>query len=755
MPLEKPRINPDTKEQQTLFTRDASDLPPGMSAEDMAGLMQDTDEEQILKEKGRRDSWLIQRAQTIYFNSTTYLDSNVTNTWSKNLAHFRNEHAPGSPQRSLNFKRSRLFRPKTRTNVKTQEAALAQALFSTKDQVDIQPQNPTNQSQIISAAVISELLKYRLANTIPWFQTAVGAYQDTKVYGLCISHQFWKYQQDTDITPAMNDDGSPVMGDDGAGNEVEMGEEKAKVRKDEPCCDIIAPENFRFDPNADWRNPAQTSPFLIYMHPIYVGDALEMMEKADPKTGQPTWRNYSAAQLVATRGEKFSRTRMAREGQHRIDPADAAQDMNYKLLWAHLNIIRVNGDDLAYWTMGTELILTEPMRLQDMYPHLKDGERPFQIGFSTLETHRNYPAGDVEQSSGLQEEINDIANQRMDNVKLVLNKRYFVRRGSMTDLDALIRNTPGGGVMMNDPDKDVKVVDTNDVTGSSYQEQDRLGQDFDGLVGSFSVGAPQNNEKQTPALGVAKMGGQSAGVIQDYSIRIFIETWVAPVMRQLVRLEMMYETDEVILALAADKGKMMERFGKDQITDDILMQDLAIEVNVGIGNTDPQTRVQKLVYGVSNVMAIPGMGPRIKATPIADEIMGSLGYRDSSRFFMTDDEAAKAQAGQQPEIPPEIQVKMKELEIRDADNKARDAREKEKIQNDLELGYATLAVNKGVKLEALYTQLGIAKQKDKTHRDVAALAAVNKSHEINIKRATATAPKPKPESKGPPAKKAS
>jgi hypothetical protein len=95
------------------------------------------------------------------------------------------------------------------------------------------------------------------------------------------------------------------------------------------------------------------------------------------------------------------------------------------------------------------------------------------------------------------------------------------------------------------------------------------------------------------------------------------------------------------------------------------------------------------------------------------------------------------------------------LDIRAEDNKMRNEREKEKMQNELELGYATLAVQKGVKLEALYTQLGIAKQKDKTHRDVAALTAINKSHEINIKRATATAPKPTPQSKGPPTKKAS
>lgn len=746
MPLETPKVNPDSKAQEA-YTRSYADLPPGTdTGGDASPLNAVNDEGDMLRDKVRRDGWLIQRAQTIYNNSTTYLDSNVTNQWAKNLAYFRSEHAPGSRLRTNDFKRSRVFRPKTRTNVKTQEASVAAALFSTQDLVDSQPQNPTDPKQLVSAAIMKALMQYRLSNTVPWFLTSIGAYQDTKVYGVCISHQHWKYREDTHTVPAMDEQGQQITQQDEQGNAVKMGEDKAIVRCDEAAIDLVAPENFRFDPMCDWRNPAKTSPYLIYMMPITAGEAQEMMEKKDNKTGQPAWRTYSMGQILSARRRGFDRTRQAREGQHRIDPSQDAHDNAYTTVWAHLNILKIDGDDIAYWTLGTELLLTDPVKVTEMYPHLREGERPFVVGFSTIEAHRNYPAGDVEQGAHLQEEINKLANQRLDNVELVLNKRYFVKRGSMTDLDALIRNTPGGGVMMNDPEKDVKVLDTSDITSSAYQEQDRLSSEFDGLVGNFTASAPQNNEKQTPALGVAKMGSQSAGAIQDYSIRIFIETWVEPVLRQFSRLEAMYETDEVLLALVSDQIEMFQRFGQDHVTDEILQQDLNIRVNVGIGNTDPQTRVQKLVYGVSTVASIPGMMARAKPTEIANEVFGALGYRDSSRFFMSDKEAAAAQSKTQPEIPPEIQVKMQELKIRDDDNKARDARENKKLEQDLELGYAKLAMDKGVKLESLYTSLGIAKQKDQTHRDVAALTAINKSHELNLKRAQATAPKPAPAS---------
>jgi hypothetical protein len=67
----------------------------------------------------------------------------------------------------------------------------------------------------------------------------------------------------------------------------------------------------------------------------------------------------------------------------------------------------------------------------------------------------------------------------------VLNKRYKVKRNAQVDVEALTRNVPGGS-QMNDPEKDVIEMPTIDVTGSSYQEQDRLNVDFDELTGNFS-----------------------------------------------------------------------------------------------------------------------------------------------------------------------------------------------------------------------------------------------------------------------------
>ncbi len=731
------------------YDRSSADIAPGEDPPSrQAGVgdsAKDSEEGQIKSIKDR-ESWLIQRAHEIYTSSTDYLDANITNQWETNLAHFHSQHAPDTVYRRLGFKRSRLFRPKTRSNLKTQESSLATAVFSTQEVVDIQPQNPKDDMQRLAAPINKYILEWRLEHQIPWFQTVQGAYQDTKNYGLCITHQYWDYHEDTDIVPALDEAGQLIFGEGDDGERVPMGEERTRIRRDKLQIDNIAPENFRFDPMCDWRDPVGSSPFLVYMMPMYAGEALEMMEKVDPKTNHPTWKTHTLGAILGTRRQDYDRTRQAREGRERIDPADEQHGNSFTTVWAHMNIIRINGEDIVYWTMGTEILLTDAIPLRDLYPELDEGERPFVVGFSTIETHRNYPAGDVEQSAGLQKEINSIANQRMDNVKLVLNKRYHIRRGSQVDLDALVRNVPGGGVMMNDPEKDVKVLDTPDVTGSSYQEHDRLSVEFDELVGNMSQGSVMSNRSLNETVGGMAMMGQSANAVSDYSIRIFMETWMQPVLRQLVRLIQHYETDEVVLALAASQQDLFIRFGLNEITDSMLKQNLFVRINVGMGNTDPVRRVERLVMGLKETASLPGMMGRLKSTAVTDEIFGSLGYRDASRFYMDDEEFAKDQEENPPKPDPEIALKQDELRIREEDNQLRNTRELQKLDDILELGYAKLALDKEIKLQDVYAKLGIEgnriranreseTRRDKTQRDTAALAAAQKSEEIGQKRA--------------------
>lgn len=718
------------------YERNSQDLPPGENPPD--GLSSSEPEVKPALD----DAWVLSKTRSIYTTSTDYRDTNIARQWERSLAHFRGDHAPGSRYKVADFKRSKVFRPKTRANVKQQESAFANAAFSTVSVVEVQPQNPADQKQTIGAAVTKALMEYRLEFTVPWTLTAIGAYQNTKVYGICISEQYWDYRTaeapTSKMTPAMNEDGTPVTQlDEESGEEVPMGYEEevaeGDVLADKPAVDLVEPENFRFDPMSDWRDPASTSPYLIRLKPYYAGDVVDM-GKMTNRDGKKPYRPYELNEVLGTRKQSVDRTRQAREGNNRTDPAELQAGDEFTTVWVHANIVRVKGIDYHWLTVGTELILSEPTPLRELQPWLKPGERNFRVGFSSLEAHRNYPAGDVEQSAPLQEEINDIANQRMDNVKLVLNKRYFVRRGSQTDLEALMRNVPGGGVMVNDPEKDIKTVDTNDVTGSSYQEQDRLNLEFDELVGGFSQGSVMSNRKMNETVGGMDRIASSAGAVQDYGVNVFIWTWYEPVLRQIQRLLSYYESDQIVVSLAAQKAKAFPHFSQDQVMNDLLEQEVVVRVNVGLGNTDPVKRVERLTYAIGNVMSLPGMAERIKSVNIANDVFGALGFKDASRHFMSDEEyAAAKQNAPPPQLPPEIQLKAQELQIRQQDNQARDQREKQKLQLTAAIEGAKLDAKSDTNQDQNAVKVATASMQNKTSRDIAALQEANKITEANLK----------------------
>lgn len=736
LPQNQKRIGEDPSGSP--YSRLPNDMPPGENPPSkQAGVKDagDAQESDQYKSSKYTDAYLIQRAHEIYSTSSDYLDANITTQWETNLAHFNSEHAPGTNFRAKNFRRSAIFRPKTRAVTKSQEAALAVALFATQDVSVVRAENPKDEVQVLSAKINKSILQYRLTKRMRWFQTAIGSFQSTKVYGLTVSHQYWRYETATEYTPAY-ENGEVVTDDDGNA----LGTPHTVVRHDKMCCDLIAPENFRFDPMCDWRDPATDSPYLIYLMPMYAGDAVERMEQIDPKTGKPQWHRHALGAILGTRRQDYDRTRQAREGRSRIDPADEQHGNSFTTVWAHMNIIKMDGIDMVYWTMGTELLLTDPVPLMELYPHLEEGERPFVVGFSTIEAFRNYPAGDIEQSAGLQTELNLIVNQRLDNVKLVLNKRYYVKRGAQVDLEALMRNTSGGGVMMNDPEKDVKTIDTNDVTSSSYLEQDRLATEMDDLIGSFSPGSiqSQKGDASKTATGMSQVAS-TAGAVQDYGIQVFVETWIEPVLRQLIKLIQMYETDSVILTHAAEQSDIWQRFGMNEITDDILHQDLAVNVDVGMGNTDPVRRVERLIYGINQSIAIPGMQERIKGPEITDEIFASLGYKDAGRFFLNNEEFKKLMEETPQEDPPEIMLKKMELEIRREDNAMRDERERIKTTQDGELRMRDIAARENMSMEQLYTNLKIEDDRNQTARDTAAAKENNVARGFRLKAVGAEA----------------
>lgn len=614
-------------------------------------------------------TWL-QIAKDAFANSTTFVDANYRKNWENALLSFQGRHGRDSKYNSDTYRhRSRLYRPKTRSVIRKNEAAAAIAFFSNNDVIGTDAVDPNNPKQVASAAVMKELIQYRLTKTIKWFQLLMGAIQDAQTIGVCASTQYWEYSErkTSRQQPIVDEMGQASM--DENGNPAQHTIEEVEVLSDKPVIKLIPIENLRIDRGADWEDPINSSPFLIHLVPYYVVDLKAMMNTVDSKTGRPKWKSLGDDAIRSSTKHRYDSTRVARENERQDGKETDNPISDYDIAWVHVNYVRRNGKEWVYWTLGVDEMLTDPVPLKEVIFH---GQRPFAMGCFVLETHKIYPAGVPDLSAGLQREANDLANQRMDNIKFVLNKRWIAKRGSQVDVRSLVRNVPGSVTLANDPEKDVREVNFPDITASAYQEQDRINLDFDELVGNFSSGSVQSNRRLNETVGGMAILAQGSNQLTEYGLRTFKETWVQPVLRQLVKLEQYYETDEVVLAIAGERAQLMQRFNIDHVTDDLLMQELTLNVNVGMGATDPVAKLQRLLQGVQAYQQVALQpAPGLNVQEIGKEIFGFLGYQDGKRFI---------EDGQQQEDPrmAQMQQAMQEMQQK-LDNKALDHDAKVKV----------------------------------------------------------------------------
>ena len=615
-----------------------------------------------LEEQGPEEDKWIKIAREIYEGSTDYLNANLRFQWEKSLSLFNSHHPPGSKYNTAAYdKRSKFFRPKTRTAVRNLQAAMTVAFFTNEDVVNIAPANPNDQLQSAGAVVAQSIMQYRLTNTIPWFQTMTAALQDAAVQGVCISHQYWEFTEKDESYTEVDQTNQPILDEEG---KPEIHEQITAV-KDYPVVELISPENIRIDPAADWADPIRSSPYVVHLIPMYLQDIKDKMESGD-------WLEVNEEELLAANdaNEQDNTTRLVRD-EPRMDPKENEQEYggikDFWIVWVHKNIVKRGGVDYCYFTAGTEIMLTEVKPLKEMYPWLRDDERPYVMGAVNLEAHKTYPSGTVELTEELQAAANDIWNQRFDNVKLAMNKRYHIRRDRNIDLDALFRSVPGGAVEMDDPDTDVRIVETRDVTGSAYAEQDRINMDFDELQGNFSTSTVQGARNLNETVGGMNLLAGNSSTIAEYVLRTFSETWVEKVLKQLLKLEQYYETDIIVLAVAGQAAKeKFIQFETDEMMDELLRQDVILKVNVGLNATDPMKKVQNLLNGVQILAQFPGLPEKINMPELTKEIFAQLGYKDGSRFiaFADDDPRVSELEQQLQQLQMQIQTDQAKTEGR-------------------------------------------------------------------------------------------
>jgi len=562
-------------------------------------------------------------ARDAHSSSTTYFDSSIRKQIINSLRQWQGQHPEGSKYYSEAYQgRSKLFRPKTRSMVRKNEAVAAEAFFSTINVINIAPEDETDDQQVAAAEFMQGLLQRRLTHDIPWFLIAIGAYQDSMKSSVVVSYQYWKY------------------------------DEKRGV--DAPCVDLIPVENLRIDPASDWKDPINSSPYVIHEIPMYIKDV-----RARMRVGK--WKKISPDGLTKAANRTMDSIRAQRERQRQDSKDQVSAITDYSIVWVHRNIVEVDGKDWLFYTLGVTDLLSDPVPLREAYLH---DIRPYVMGFCVLETHTAYPSDPVKLSGDVQAEINEMANSRIDNIKLALAGRHLAKRSKQVDIRSLTRVIPGSVTLVDELD-DVKLLDVPDVTSSAYSEQDRLNLDFDDVTGAFSQSSVQSNRQLNETVGGMNILTTNANQVSGYQLRTFVETWMEPVLRQLAKLEAHYETDERVMELVGRKTKILDRYQIESFEDMLDAESIVLTVDVGMGATNPQTKITNLQAVIKMLREILADGVLerydMNSRELIREVMGMAGYRDGGRFFKLDgdeDPRIAALTAEIQELKRQIEAKM-------------------------------------------------------------------------------------------------
>lgn len=626
--------------------------------------------------------------------ASEYQSTALRSQWSRNLRAFQSKHPNGTKYDTPKFRnRSKLFKPKTRMAVRKNDATAAAAMFSTMDVVNITAARSSDPVQEMGARFLHAVLNYRLdrGNEAgpPFFLTVVGAHQDAQVQGICVSKQYWEYEQITveevkDVPITDEATGLPLPGEDGGPALRKEIVPKTITKADRIMIDNLPPENAFIDPTADWRDPIQRGAYFIAGYPVNEGDLESWIAKeaARPRMGGAQWRSdidlskiKSAGRTTQQRDTQAVRRARETSGIDRYESRHASKDNS--ILWLYEVFYRYDGEDYTWWMLGESIMLSDPTPTRDAYPEQK-GDRPYVRGVASVETHKAYPSAPVETWQQLQAEMNENVNLVLDARKMAITPITKVKRGRNIDLKQVQNRGPDATLMVEDED-DVTFDRAPGPDGGAQQDMNNLAVDFDELAGVFSTGSVQTNRQLNETVGGMNLMSQSSNALTEFDLRVWVETWVEPVLRQCVRLIQYFESDQLIMAVAGEnagltiagvqpKPSLEDRDPQEQaqtppITLDEVMASfetlpVTVKVDVGIGALDSKQKVEKLMAGAKSTMEMTPIlaadGVRPDAVGIVTELWGLLGYKDVSRFMK------KMTAEQQQPKPDPNEVKAKQ-----------------------------------------------------------------------------------------------
>ena len=415
--------------------------------------------------------------------------------------------------------RSNLHIPRTYEEIDTLRARFLKALFSSRPYIDFLPRPRDANPELLpaleaKAKIAGALVDDQLAAAVPAFYDFITCFL---VYPAAIASVGWRYETRTVrarqaklVQPTLFEVlAARLRGVEAAPRMVLEEIEQEVVEHDDN--DIQPVDYFDFWPDPRGRD-LDTCRFVFHREWLTereLRDKLALLARAG---GGQVYEPEDWEALAASGGalQDGREDRLAAIGLGSDDSQGYWKEPRKGYLM----------EVLHYWEDDRHAIVVN--RHETVYdgpnPYHRHGKKPFiATSFDPL-PGEFYGLSAVQLVEHLQHELNTSRNQRIDNVSLVLNRMWKVRRSSDIDENELV-SRPHGIIWVDNPD-DVTELAMNDVTASSYNDERILKEDMENVLGVPAVvrGAEPAG-KQTATEVVTK--NTSAGFRFDVKVMLY------------------------------------------------------------------------------------------------------------------------------------------------------------------------------------------------------------------------------------------
>jgi len=238
------------------------------------------------------------------------------------------------------------------------------------------------------------------------------------------------------------------------------------------------------------------------------------------------YRKLNEGTIYQTQRDDLGNAQSLESGRSILKNAVEQSDGDEYDVYSNLDDRKENKNELYefmhYWEPDKHKIIIN--RQQIVYegpsPYWRHGELPFVTASFERLPNQMMGQGAIDFLHDLQQEENAIHNQRSDNVNMILNKMWKVKRTADIDESQLI-SQPHGIIHVDEPD-DIEPIEFNDVVASSFQQQNIISQIMENTLGTPPIMRGAEGRGSSTATEVMKQT-TNAGMRFDVKIRLYNE----------------------------------------------------------------------------------------------------------------------------------------------------------------------------------------------------------------------------------------